>query len=323
MLLDGPNWRLHRPWCWFVLIATLAASVWYFAASRGAGAWPGGGSAVGFTFGVLGGLICLFELLLWWRKKVRAWRIGRVQVWMRAHIWLGLLCVPLLVYHSGFRLGGPLSALLLILVLVVVASGVFGLALQNYLPRRMLEEIPSETIYSQIDYVVGQLTREAERLVAATCGPAPGEELVPVEKQPERVTGAGHLVVGAVRTAGRVQGKVLETVAPSAPIPGSEPLRAFFREALAPYLKDGAASGSVLQYQNRAAVVFNELRVRLEPAAHPPVAALESMCEQRRQLDRQARLHFWLHSWLFVHLPLSVALIVLMFFHIFVALKYW
>src|SRR5262249_10281201 len=160
-----------------------------------------------------------------------------------------LLCAPLLVYHSGFRLGGPLSGVLLILVLIVVASGVVGLALQNYLPRLMLEQIPSETIYSQIDYVVGQLAREAEQLVAATGGPEAGGGLVPLEKQPDRVTGAGHLVVGAVRTAGRVQGKVLETVTPSVPVPGSEPLRLFFHDSLAPYLRRGPASGSPLQYQ--------------------------------------------------------------------------
>ena len=47
------------------------------------------------------------------------------------------------------------------------------------------------------------------------------------------------------------------------------------------------------------------------------------MCEERRQWDRQARLHFWLHNWLWVHFPLSVALVVLMFVHIWAALKYW
>src|SRR5262245_55637925 len=242
---------------------------------------------------------------------------------MRAHIWLGLLCVTLLVYHSGFRFGGLLSGLLLTLVLIVVASGVFGLALQQYLPTQMLEQVPSATIYSQIDYVVNQLAREADRLIAATCGPAAGEENLPLELQPARAAGTGHLVVGAMRTAGRVQGKVLETVTPTVPVPESEPLRVFGKEMLIPYLKRGTASGSSLQRPNQASVMFSELRIKLDPAAHGAVAALEGLCEQRRQLDVQARLHFWLHSWLLVHLPLSVALIVLMFFHIFVAMKFW
>jgi hypothetical protein len=39
-------------------------------------------------------------------------------------------------------------------------------------------------------------------------------------------------------------------------------------------------------------------------------------------MDDQARIHFWLHNWLWIHLPLSIALIVLMFVHVFFALKY-
>ena len=34
-------------------------------------------------------------------------------------------------------------------------------------------------------------------------------------------------------------------------------------------------------------------------------------------------MHRWLHGWLLVHLPLSMALVVLMFIHIYVAIKYW
>jgi hypothetical protein len=58
------------------------------------------------------------------------------------------------------------------------------------------------------------------------------------------------------------------------------------------------------------------------PEAHPAVGALRDLCEQRRQLHAQARLHFWLHNWLWVHLPLSVALVVLMGIHIYVTLRY-
>src|SRR5437879_5500895 len=136
-------------------MAAAGASFWYFWSSAGRADWPGGSSIPGFTFGIVGGLICIFELLLWWRKKVRTWRIGRTQVWLRAHIWLGLLSVPLLVYHSGFRLGGTLSTVLMVLLFVVVASGIWGLVLQQVIPRRMLDEIPAETIYGQIDRLAG------------------------------------------------------------------------------------------------------------------------------------------------------------------------
>ncbi len=322
MLIDRRNWSPHVPWIVLAVLITVLATLWFFYASLGRADWPPGSSLPGFTFGILGGLIILFEFALWGRKKVRTWRIGRAQVWMRAHIWLGLVTIPLLVYHSGFRLGGTLSTVLLVLLFLVVLSGIWGLALQQFLTQRILDDVPAETIYSQIDQVVGLLTSEADRLVLATCGPVEGEEVRAAENGLAQQAGTGHLVVGAVRSAGRVQGKVLETRAPSKPIPGSEPLRTFFHSTIAPYLQTGDPY-SPLHSANRAAVLFTDLRTKLDPSAHGSVAVLESLCDQRRQLEVQSWMHFWLHNWLWLHLPLSLALVILMFVHVFVTLKYW
>lgn len=321
VLIDRDNWPLHRPWIILTVLAAGAATFWYFSVSAGTDGWPGGSSVPGFTFGVVGGLICLFEMLLWWRKKVRTWRIGRAQVWLRAHIWLGLLSVPLLVYHSGFRFGGPLSSVLMVLFLVVIVSGIWGLIMQQLLPRTMLHEVPAETIYSQIERIVAQLSDESERLVLATCGPPPGQ--APPAQAEEEAAATGFLTIGAVRVAGRVQGKVLQTHVPSQPVPGTEGLRNFFAERIRPYLLYGDRADSPLRYPARAAGLFLNLRTLLPPAAHEAVAALEGACDQRRELDRQARLHFWMHNWLWIHLPLAAALIVLMVIHTVVAIQYW
>lgn len=326
MLINRDELPRHVPWIVGCLAVAVLSTLWYFAALLGSGGWavrPSGGSLPGFTLGIAGGLICLFEFLLWPRKKKRAWRLGRVQVWMRAHIWLGLLAVPLLVLHSGFRWGGTLSTVVMVLFLLVIASGVWGLVVQQFLPSRMFETVPAETIYSQIDRVVDQLGREADRLVLSTCGPEEGGRAHTAEESEDLAeVGTAHLVVGAVRTAGRVQGKVLETRSATAFVPDSEFLRSFFRETIRPYLKSGSASDSSLRIGSRAAILFQDTRTRLPAGAHPALAALESMCEQRRQMDEQSRLQFWLHNWLWVHLPLSVALIVLMFVHVFYAIKY-
>jgi hypothetical protein len=322
VLIDRANWPLHRPWFYFCLIVLVASSGWFLSESVGMVEWPGGSSLPGLTFGIIGGAIIVFEFLLWWRKKVRVWRIGQAQVWMRAHIWLGLLCLPLLVYHSGLRWGGTLSTGLMVLLLIVIASGVWGLVLQQFLPRHMLDDVPAETIYSQINYLSAQLVAEAEHLVRATCGPTPGEEPAPLAR-PEAAVGTGHMIVGAVRSVGRVQGKVLETRVPPAPVPESELLRSFYRNTIAPFLQHGRASGSGLRNPNRAAVMFQDFKAKLPASAHGSVDTLETFCDQRRQWTEQARIHFWLHNWLWVHFPLSVSLIVLMAVHIWVALKYW
>lgn len=323
VLIDRRNLALHRPWIALALIGTIAASFWFARESCGLPDWPGGGTPTGLTFGIVGGLLILFEFALWGRKKLRAWRIGRVKTWMAAHIWLGLLTVPLLVLHSGFRWGGSLSSVVMLLFLVVIASGVWGLWIQQVIPRRMLEEVPAETIHSQIDRLARFLVEDATRLVASTCGPALGEDAEEVELQ-KVALGApvSHMTVGAVQTVGSVQGKVLLSRVPRAAVPGSEPLREIFQASIADYLADGDRARSPLAVPSKAKSLFRDLKNRLDQRTHEAVDLLENFCDQRRQLDRQRRLHGWMHFWLIIHLPLSVALVILMGVHTWVALKY-
>jgi len=325
VLIDRRSLNQHLPWIIFASVTTVAALVWYFVTAQTSARWPGGSSVPGFTYGVIGGSIMLFEFFLWPRKKLRTWRIGRAQVWMRAHIWLGLLTVPLIVLHSGFRFGESLSATLMVLFLVVIASGLWGLAFQQLIPKRMLNEVPGETIYSQIDRAIGFLVSEAEQVVISACG----ERMENVSAVPRTVsTNASqssetHITVGAMRKVGRTQGKVLITVPSSEPIQGSEWLGDLYDRKVADYLKHGRESKSPLALPSRASAIFQEVRTRVSPDTLPAVDLLEDFCGQRRQFDRQRRMHHWLHGWLLVHLPLSVALIVLMLVHIVVTLKYW
>lgn len=317
MLFSGRNWSPHRPWFVIFLLGTIGAIAWFVAASLGQSAWPGGSSLPGFTFGVAGGLIIVFEFLLWVRKKKRVWRVGRAQTWLRAHVWLGLLCVPLLWLHSGQRFGGLLSTVLMVILWIVVGSGLLGLYLQTRLPKRMLDDLPAETIYSQIGRLSRQLETEARNLVGQVCGlpETAGAE------QNSRVD-EGYMVVGAIRTVGLVQGLSVGTRPIVRQIPGAEPLAAFFQATVTPFLR-GEAPLSPLGQRNTAAVLFQNLKTQVPPDVHATVDQVENFCERRRQWQEQAGLHFWLHCWLWLHFPLSVTLLVLMAVHGFVALKFY
>jgi hypothetical protein len=130
------------------------------------------------------------------------------------------------------------------------------------------------------------------------------------------------MVVGAVRSAGKISGRVRETRVVTQPVAGSAPLRAFFELTAGPFLNVDGFPSSPLRRIDRASALFADLKTKIDPRAHSSVDALENLCDQRRQLAEQDRLHTLLHNWLLVHLPLSVALIILMFVHIFAALKY-
>ncbi len=170
LIFDRLSWQKHRPWVIGTAMVAGVAIGAYLGEGVRRGRVPDGTSFTGFAYGVVAGLIIIFEFLLWPRKRKRAWRVGAVQVGLRAHIWLGLLTIPLLLLHSGFRWGGSLSTWLAILYIVVILSGLYGLVVQQWLTRKMLLEVPAETIHSQIQAISDQFVDEASRLVADVCG---------------------------------------------------------------------------------------------------------------------------------------------------------
>lgn len=178
MLID----RSHRSWAIASAVILALALLVYVPYAMGP-LRPSGGSAVGLTYGTVGFGFMLFVTLLSVRKKFPIWRIGRTQAWMRGHLWLGALSLPLIVLHAGFLFGHGLTAWLMWLFVVVWASGLIGAWLQHVLPRRMLRDIPMETIYDQIGRVRGQLVDEADTVVADACGRL---------EVPSRLSAAGH-----------------------------------------------------------------------------------------------------------------------------------
>lgn len=329
LVFDRENWRHHQPWCLATVSATVVATAMCIAYVFRSGRWPSSSSLPGFVLGLTGGLIILFEMLLWPRKSWwRGWRLGRTKLWMTAHIWLGLLTIPLLLMHGGFHFNlssSTLAALLMWLLVLVVGSGMFGLALQSFVPRVMLEQVPAETIYAQIGHVLEQYRADAGRLVEITCGRSPldGEGAPGQAKGAEAVPAAvSYAFVGSVRQVGRVQGKMGNVEIGVRLVPGSDALLNFYRDQVDPYLRARSGRRLRLGSSTEALAMFQALKTRLPQDAHDVVDRLADLCQQRRQFDLQARLHVWLHSWLGAHVAFSVALTLLMFVHAALALTY-
>ena len=255
-----------------------------------------GGTALGLTYGATGFAFMIFAALLGARKKVPVWRVGRAQTWMRGHLWLGLLSLPVLVLHSGFRYGHGLTAVLMTLLILVVASGIFGAALQHYMPRMMTREVTMETIYEEIGHVRAQLLEEADELIAKA---AAAPEKAVAAGAPDSAVAAGVAVTGE-----------------------AAPLRNFFDRELKPFLEKPEARGSALGDAAQARSAFVQLRTLVPPALHTAIDDLENICEEERQLTLQSHLHAWLHGWLLLHIPLSLALLLLGAAHALMALRY-
>jgi hypothetical protein len=293
----------HRPWLIITLIIMGISTVGYVPY-----AWfshPGGGTAIGLTYGIAGYAMMIFAGLLSIRKKFRVARIGRAKVWMRGHIWLGFLAFPLILYHAAFGLGGPLTKVLMLLFVFVWVSGIVGAVLQHYMPVIMTREVPMETIYDQIDTVLGQLCSEADDIMVQL---VPAMEALPV---PE--------IVGD-RTITRTM--PLTQVARDVDSKSLQPIRSLYADKVQPYLLRPGNFKHELANVQMAGKIFETVRQMSPGMIDPFVDDLENICDEKRQLDKQVRLHKILYGWLFVHLPLSWALLVLGAVHAVIALRY-
>jgi hypothetical protein len=122
--------RSHIKWILGILVIFALAAAGYRQTPPGAT----GSSPSGLLFGMSGVSLMLFAGLLPAGKKLARWRILRLRTLQRGHIWLGLLSMPLVLFHSGFRTGGPLSLALLVILAAILLSGIAGLLFMHQLP---------------------------------------------------------------------------------------------------------------------------------------------------------------------------------------------
>ena len=209
------------------------------------------------------------------------------------------------------------------LLLIVVASGVFGLTLQQFIPRRMTQSLPFETVYAQLDAVNRQIIAESDALVSATTGSVVGDtdwsELNPADRGGD---GGASVLVGASRSIANIYGRAVIAELPAKPIPNTQIIASAYESDIRTFIKSGRKGLSILKDPAKCDSFFADLADKVVPEAQFLVDILKHYCDERRQLDHQITLHHWLHVWLGIHLPLSMALLVLLIWHAIVATKY-
>jgi hypothetical protein len=289
--------RTHRTWAGASGAVLLLGALIYFPYALKTPNGPKGSSAIGLGFGVTGFVLMLFAMLLGMRKKYPAWRIGKVQTWMRGHLWFGLLSYPIILFHAGFSFGGSLTSVLMWLFTIVIISGIVGAAIQHFMPSVMTQRVPWETIYGQIDRVEQQLVKEADELIASAA------KIIP-------------------EPAGKIEHFSGVTAGVKAEVEGLKELQHMYENRIRPYLKVRAYYSHELANRKNANYMFEQMRTLTAKELHEVIDDMKNICEEKRDLDRQSRLHRILHGWLFAHVPLSFVLIILSVIHAVMALRF-
>ncbi len=254
-----------------------------------------GATPLGLVYGTIALLIFLFAALLGWRRNHQTVPVGSIQTWLKAHIWLTIFTIPLVIFHCGFHGGGPMTQFLLWLYAFVMVSGFWGLTLQHIVPKLMREYLPEEVIFEQIPYIRSQLVSKGDSI---------RDKLESLADEPEPVT--GHDTGGAATA----------TVSHAAAVKMAVD---FLDEQAFPYLRNPKAGGSVLRDKESSDNQFRLIKLQLPELVQQPLAEVQELCDEKRRLDLQTRLHYWLHGWLIVHAPASLLLIVVTIVHAIVA----
>ena len=130
---------------------------------------PNGGTWLGYTLGTMGALLILWLIYLGRRKRNFAAGWGTVRGWVSAHVYLGTSLLVVATLHTGFQFGINVHALAYVLMCVVIVSGLFGVWAYRTYPEARNELKRSQTlddIFLQLEDIDGQLKRDVSALAA-------------------------------------------------------------------------------------------------------------------------------------------------------------
>lgn len=240
---------------------------------------PYGGTWLGYTLGALAALIIL--LLLWLGVRKRQYRSapGSLQGWLSAHVYLGTALIVLATLHTGFELGWNLHSLAYGVMLVVIFSGFYGVAVYLRLPGRITVNMGEDTLDSLL-LQISDLDRDARRIALQL--PDTLNALILHASQRTKVGGSWWRQLRGMQLNCPTEAAV---VALRSPDPLYTPEQAAAHRAL-----------YALMLRKQALVA-----------------------RARRDVMYKARLQFWLY----LHVPLSLALLAALLAHVISVFHYW
>lgn len=270
-----------------------------------------GSTWLGYSLGVLSAALIIW--LAWLGVRKRQFREGRapVQAWVSGHVYLGLSLILLATLHAGFQVGWNVHTLAYVLMLMVIVSGIYGVAAYSSLPekitaarnqmefRAMLDEVRelNESVLSLADKIDPETHAIVVRSVAnARIGGSAWEQLR--GRYPRRGD------TGALDKFFKLKKAQLEMQATPAAVPGAGSRR----QGTIMFMADQIFAG-------RGEKGSESLQKLLQALAKRDVLI--------ERINRDITLRARLSVWLYLHVPLTIGLLVALFAHVLSVYLYW
>ncbi len=128
---------------------------------------PNGGTWLGYTLGTIGTVLIVWLALIGLRKRTMTRGAWSLKAWTSAHVYLGLALIVIVTLHTGFQLGWNVHSLAYGLMMLVIASGLFGVVVYSVLPAKLSsnrEEMTQPQMLEALHAVDRQLEDGAQPL---------------------------------------------------------------------------------------------------------------------------------------------------------------
>jgi len=237
-----------------------------------------GGTWLGYGLGTIGALLIVW--LMWFGiRKRRYGGAFRLRSWLSAHVYLGLSLIVVATLHTGFQVGWNVHTLAYVLMMLVIASGAFGIYTYARYPRLMTENRRGQSLDESLSQIA-EIDRECRQASA---------------NLPDEIAALVMKSCNETRIGGSWWRQISGTD------------------------RNCATAG-----------VFEELRrmsTNVAPENGPAVRKLLTLvgkkCSLLTMIRRDIQLKALMDIWLYLHVPLSFALLAALTAHIISVFYYW
>ena len=285
-------WQRYRLF-WWALGLTIASILLYATQGPEQGQPANGGTWQGYTLGTVGALLIVWLSLLGVRKRSYRSTMGSVQGWTSAHVYLGTALLVIGTLHAAAQFGFNVHTLAYVLMCIVVVSGFFGLYFYSHLPGLLAKNNAgrdSREWIQELSELDRQLLQDASRADASV------QLMVQSAREQTRLGGSFRALIGGVD-------KSTVQVAQN----------------------DKAIANAEMQtvLTRLAELIPATQRQRETDTLNALLAGFGRRQTVLKVLRREARLRAWLKIWLYLHVPVTVALLGALTVHIVSVFVYW
>jgi len=259
-----------------------------------------GGTAQGYALGIIGAALIVWLTCLGVRKRRFNSRMGSVKGWVSAHVYLGTSLFFVATFHSAFQFGINVHTLAYSLMIIVIASGFYGV--YAYLRYPQMVSALSNGKSRDANF---QVLEEMEKEVEGICERCDSDLQMIVSSAIDRTTIGGS---NLDQLLSRDHSTMFENIYGENEITRVDIVANTNQQTVIDYVAKRVPRGK--------RVHETELLIKL-------LDVLTRRQQLLRDLRQSLHLQVRIKIWLLFHIPVTVALLVSLTIHIVSVFFYW